>query len=117
MHELSSSSFTSRTPSAGLIYAIKQVIGKLWRLVATFSKYYGRWACVGKPVVLEASQRLMLQAVKADAQPYVVDDFARGPFVCITEANTCEDKGYQLMRDEEYRYKKMKRAAADVWSS
>ena len=66
--------------------------------------------------MLDTTHRLMLQAVKADSQPYVVDDFARDSLVFITEANLCEDKKYHLMRDEDYRYKKMKRSAADVWS-
>ena len=64
---------------------------------------------MGKPVILDASHRLTLQAVKADSHPCVVDDFARDPFVCIMEASSCEDRGYQLIRDEEYRYMKMKR--------
>ena len=75
--------------------------------MATFAKYYGRWACVGKPVLLDATHRLMLQAVKAELNPYIVDDFERDPFVVIVPADTCKEKGFYLMRDEEYRYKKL----------
>ena len=57
----------------------------------------------------------MLQAVKTELNPYIVDDFDRSPFVVIVSANTCEDKGFYLMRDEEYRYKKLKRAADSLW--
>ena len=72
--------------------------GTLWRVIATFAKYYGRWACVGAAVPLDASSRLMLRAIKPDAKPYVIDDLTRMPVV--VEGSLCEDKGYRLMRED-----------------
>ena len=89
----------------------------IWRVVASFSKYYGRWTCVGKPVCLEPGVKLYLQCLKADKKqaPMVQDDCEDEPWVLIVPAEECQDMAYTLTREEEYIYKQQKRKHSDIW--
>jgi len=54
----------------------------------------------------------MLHAIHADkkSQPIVQDDFTRLPcWIVVAAADQCQDMGYTLMREEEYRYVQKKR--------
>ena len=91
--------------------------GHFWRVVATFGKYYNRWACTGEPVPLTDKHKLMLHAIivnKSD-YPYVMDNFSN-PFLVMALASDCTDMKYSLVKEEEYRYKQLKRKGEDLWA-
>ena len=92
-------------------------MGSYWRVVAAFGKYYGRWACVGEAVPLSASHKLFLHAltVNKTEHPYVKDNFEAAPFLVAAGGDTCQDMQYGLVPETEYKYKKMKRKADDLW--
>ena len=89
---------------------------QFWRVVAAFSKYYGRWSCVGAPVTLVPSVRLMLQAVDKKTNPILQDNFERTPWITVVLASECEDTGYTVMKEEDYTYKQKKRKLTDMWA-
>ena len=95
----------------------REVQARYWRIIATFGKYYGRWACVGEPIPLTDCHKALLQALRADKKehPYVKDDFSTNPFLAIAKGCDCQDMNYSLMREEEFVYKKKKRKADDMW--
>ena len=98
-------------------YDVVKYRGSFWRIIATFAKYYGRWACTGEPVPLTEQHKLMLQAlvVSHAEHPYVKDNFGANPFLVMAMGNHCTDMKYGLIKEEEYRYKKMKRKGEDLW--
>ena len=96
---------------------VVKYMGQTWRVIATFAKYYGRWACAGEPVPLTENHKLILQAlsVSHSEHPYVRDSYAGHPFLVMAMGNECKDMKYALVREEEYRYKMLKRKGEDLW--
>ena len=43
------------------------------------------------------------------------DNFGANPFLVMAMGNDCTDMKYGLIKEEEYRYKKMKRKGEDLW--
>ena len=97
-------------------YDVVRFKGQFWRIIATFAKYYNRWACTGEAVPLTDKHKLLLHGLTVSHKeyPYVKDNF-QDPFLLIALASECTDMKYSLVKEEEYRYKQKKRKGEDLW--